>query len=106
MPVASLSVSQDLLGSAYTATLGGDWFARFTAALLLGFETDDGLMQQDMIEHGAERVLRIAALGREFDRLRGNPIADRVFYGASALGDHGLIWLMFGALRGLRGECL
>jgi MFS transporter, SHS family, sialic acid transporter len=36
MPVASLSVSQSLLGSAYTPTLGGDWFARFTAALMLG----------------------------------------------------------------------
>ncbi len=40
----------------------------------------------------------------EFDRLRGNPVADRVFYGASALGDHGLIWLILGALRGLRSE--
>jgi len=36
MPLASLSVSQSLLGPAYTATLGGDWFARFTAALMLG----------------------------------------------------------------------
>ena len=36
MPVASLSVSKSLLGSAYTPTLGGDWFARFTAALMLG----------------------------------------------------------------------
>ena len=36
MPVASLSVSQSLLGNAYTPTLGGDWFARFTAALMLG----------------------------------------------------------------------
>jgi len=41
---------------------------------------------------------------REFDRLRGKPLADRIFYGASALGDHGLIWLMLGALRGLRSE--
>lgn len=40
----------------------------------------------------------------EFDRLRDNRIADRVFYGASTLGDHGLIWLMLGALRGLRSE--
>ncbi len=40
----------------------------------------------------------------EFDRLRGNPIADRIFYGASELGNHGLIWLLFGALRGLRSE--
>ncbi len=36
MPVASLSVSRSLLGAAYTPTLGGDWFARFTAALMLG----------------------------------------------------------------------
>jgi predicted MFS family arabinose efflux permease len=36
MPVASLSVSQSLLGPEYTPTLGGDWFARFTAALMLG----------------------------------------------------------------------
>jgi SHS family sialic acid transporter-like MFS transporter len=36
MPLASLSVTRDLLGPAYTATLGGDWFARFTAALMLG----------------------------------------------------------------------
>ncbi|MEN9675640.1 MAG: hypothetical protein RIS76_1536 [Verrucomicrobiota bacterium] len=36
MPVASLSVSQSLLGAAFTPALGGDWFARFTAALMLG----------------------------------------------------------------------
>lgn len=36
MPVASLSVSQSLLGNAFTPTLGGDWFARFTGALMLG----------------------------------------------------------------------
>ncbi|CAN5672395.1 MFS transporter [soil metagenome] len=36
MPLASLSVSQDLLGANYTPTQGGDWFARFTAALMLG----------------------------------------------------------------------
>lgn len=36
MPVASLSVSQSLLGDAYTPSVGGDWFARFTAALMLG----------------------------------------------------------------------
>jgi undecaprenyl-diphosphatase len=43
------------------------------------------------------------AVDAQFDRIRGNPIADRVFYGASAVGDHGLIWLILGALRGLRG---
>ncbi|MFO0891528.1 MAG: MFS transporter [Isosphaeraceae bacterium] len=36
MPVASLSVSKSLLGDGFTPTLGGDWFARFTAALMLG----------------------------------------------------------------------
>src|SRR5687768_5761099 len=36
MPVASLSVSKSLLGDAYTPTLGGEWFAKFTAALMLG----------------------------------------------------------------------
>ena len=36
MPIASLSVSKSLLGSDYTAELGGEWFARFTAALMLG----------------------------------------------------------------------
>lgn len=36
MPVASLSVSKDLLGPAFTPELGGEWFARFTAALMLG----------------------------------------------------------------------
>ena len=39
MPVASLSVSRDLLGATYTPALGGDWFARFTAALMLGAAT-------------------------------------------------------------------
>lgn len=36
MPVASLSVSKSLLGAGFTAELGGEWFARFTAALMLG----------------------------------------------------------------------
>ena len=36
MPLASLSVSKDLLGANYTPTLGGDWFARYTAALMFG----------------------------------------------------------------------
>jgi undecaprenyl-diphosphatase len=39
-----------------------------------------------------------------FDRVRGNPVADRVFYGASELGDFSLVWFILGALRGLRSE--
>ena len=38
------------------------------------------------------------------EKLRGSPLADRLFYGASALGDYSLIWLMLGALRGVRSE--
>ena len=41
---------------------------------------------------------------RLFDRLRGHPTADRVFYGASAVGDHSLIWLILACARGLRSE--
>ncbi|MGO9557582.1 MAG: phosphatase PAP2 family protein [Acidimicrobiales bacterium] len=37
-----------------------------------------------------------------FDRLRGDPLADRVFYTASALGDFGLIWVMIALVRMLR----
>lgn len=36
MPIASLSVSKSLLGAAFTPTAGGDWFAWFTASLMLG----------------------------------------------------------------------
>ncbi|ODU01200.1 MAG: hypothetical protein ABS79_02095 [Planctomycetes bacterium SCN 63-9] len=36
MPIASIPVSKSLLGSDFTPTLGGLWFARFTASLMLG----------------------------------------------------------------------
>ena len=38
-----------------------------------------------------------------FDRIRGHPFWDRLFYAASALGEFGLIWVMFALLRALRG---
>lgn len=38
-----------------------------------------------------------------FDRLRGDPVTDRVLYGASALGDFSLIWHLAGAGRALGG---
>ena len=41
---------------------------------------------------------------RAFDRLRGKPAVDRLFYTATDLGDFSLVWLIFGALRGLRSE--
>lgn len=36
-----------------------------------------------------------------WDRLRGRPLVDRVFYSASALGDFSLIWHLLGAARSL-----
>jgi SHS family sialic acid transporter-like MFS transporter len=36
MPIASLSVTRGLLGDGFTDALAGDWFARFTASLMLG----------------------------------------------------------------------
>jgi undecaprenyl-diphosphatase len=33
-------------------------------------------------------------------RWRGHPLADKLAYGASALGDHGLVWFLIGLARG------
>ena len=38
------------------------------------------------------------------DRIRGNRTLDRVFYGASAIGDHGMLWVMLGAGAGVLGH--
>lgn len=50
---------------------------------------------------------RVRAMDRQadgwFDALRGNHLADRVFYGASALGDFSLIWHLAGVARALGG---
>ena len=43
------------------------------------------------------------AVDRAFDeRLRGRPLVDRVFYGASALGDYSLLWHIVNVARSLR----
>ena len=39
-----------------------------------------------------------------FDRIRGHKAADRLFYGASAVGDHSLLWFILAAAHGLRSE--
>lgn len=39
---------------------------------------------------------------RAFDRLRGRSLPDRVFYAASAIGDHSVVWFGLAALAGLR----
>ncbi|MEW6155293.1 MAG: phosphatase PAP2 family protein [Actinomycetota bacterium] len=38
------------------------------------------------------------------DGLRGHPVADRVFYAASELGDFGLVWLLLASARSLRSS--
>lgn len=39
------------------------------------------------------------AVDRAFDRLRGNPAADRLFYGLSELADFSLLWHLIGTAR-------
>lgn len=71
MPVASLSVSQSLLGDAYTPTLGGDWFARFTAALMLG---------------AAIGGIFLGSLGDRIGRTRALGVSVLVYSGFAGLG--------------------
>lgn len=42
------------------------------------------------------------AVERAFDALRGKPAPDRVFYTASELGNHSLIWHLLATAQGLR----
>ena len=58
MPVASLSVSKSLLGAAFTPASGGDWFARFTAALMLG-----AAIGGIALGHLGDRIGRSRAMG-------------------------------------------
>ena len=44
------------------------------------------------------------AVDRLFDRLRGHPVADHVFYGASAVGDYSLIWQIASVATALAGR--
>lgn len=43
-----------------------------------------------------------AAVDRALDRLRGRPVADRIFYTASELGDFSLLWYTVGVAQGVR----
>jgi undecaprenyl-diphosphatase len=45
-----------------------------------------------------------ARVEEAFAPLRGNPVADRLFYTASALGDFGLLWLAIGLIRMFRSR--
>jgi undecaprenyl-diphosphatase len=67
-----------------------------------------------MAEHGPHELEPPHDLGliarfdrsvdQAFDHLRGNPVADRLFYGATELGDFGLIWVLIGATQALGGD--
>ena len=45
-----------------------------------------------------------ARADRALEVLRANPLANRTFYAASALGDHSLLWHTIGAVRALGGD--
>jgi SHS family sialic acid transporter-like MFS transporter len=62
MPVASLSVTQDLLGNDYTNALGGQWFAWFTAALMLGAAIGGSLLGNLGDRVGRARAMGISIL--------------------------------------------
>jgi undecaprenyl-diphosphatase len=44
-----------------------------------------------------------ARVDDQLDRLRGNRFWDRLFYGASFLGDHGLLWVIVAVIRYFTG---
>jgi len=62
MPVASLSVTHGLLGDHYTAALGGAWFARFTAALMLGAAVGGSLLGNLGDRVGRTRAMGVSVL--------------------------------------------
>lgn len=56
-----------------------------------------GLIDRPAVDDFDRRLDELA------DRLRGNVVADRVFYGLSTLGDHGIIWHLAGLGRAALG---
>jgi MFS transporter, SHS family, sialic acid transporter len=62
MPVASLSVTKSLLGEAYSDADGGVWFARFTAALMLGAAVGGSLLGNLGDRIGRARAMGVSIL--------------------------------------------
>jgi SHS family sialic acid transporter-like MFS transporter len=62
MPVASLSVTQSLLGDGFTKALGGEWFAKFTAALMLGAAIGGSLLGNLGDRIGRARAMGVSIL--------------------------------------------
>lgn len=62
-------------------------------------------------EHGFDPELALEAVERFdkrvdelFDQLRGNHSVNRIFYAASGLADHSIIWFLLAALKATRSE--
>jgi undecaprenyl-diphosphatase len=84
----------------------GEAFEAAAAALPHPVErlADEGSHQAEP-PHTSSLVARFdEAVDHAFDHLRGNPVADRIFYTATELGDFGLIWVLIGATQGLGGD--
>jgi MFS family permease len=62
MPVASLSVTKSLIGSEFTDAAGGLWFARFTAALMLGAAVGGSLLGNLGDRIGRSRAMGVSIL--------------------------------------------
>jgi MFS family permease len=62
MPVASLSVTRSLMGETFTPTAGGDWVARYTAALMLGAAIGGIVLGRFGDRHGRSRGLGVSIL--------------------------------------------
>lgn len=62
MPVASLSVTQSLLGDEFTKALGGHWFAWFTAALMFGAAIGGSLLGNLGDRIGRARAMGVSIL--------------------------------------------
>lgn len=71
MPLAALSVAKSLLGDAFTPGLAGDWFARYTAAMMLG---------------GAFGGLALGALGDRIGRARATGVCVLLYSLAGGAG--------------------
>jgi undecaprenyl-diphosphatase len=64
------------------------------------YRPDDSPVTTVLPPPAADPVHRFdLAVDRWFDRLRGRPVLDRLFYGASALGDFSLVWHLISVAR-------